>query len=98
MRPTVSGEMVGTTPSATIWRANSWQSHLARERPYSSGRSHAILTRCSATSGGKDRRSAGALLVLESCQAVGQEAADPFAGILGGQAGGSGGSDHRLIL
>src|SRR5579871_2999683 len=81
MRPTVSGEMLVTTPSVTSWRASSRQSHLARERPYSSGRSQAILTSCSATSGGKDRPPAGSGAVGQAREALGKEPLDPLAGV-----------------
>src|SRR4051812_13416234 len=86
MRPTVSGEMLPTTPSATNWRANSGQSHLARERPYSSGRSQAILTRCSATSGGKDRLASRPGSIVQALQALGKKALHPLVGVAWGQA------------
>ena len=97
MRRTVSGEMLGTTPSATSWPASSWQSHSDSDRPRSSGRSQAILTRCSATSGEKDRLAAGPGPVAEAGQAVGSKPfgpltdvphapAAPFGGVLQGQA------------
>ena len=47
-----------TTPSSFNWRAISVQSHCDNERPTSSGRSQAIFTTCTATSGGKDRLAA----------------------------------------
>ena len=79
MRRTVSAEMLGTIPSATNWRAISRQSHSDSERPRSSGRSQAILTRCSATAGGKDRRAAGSRSVVEAGKAVASEAFGPLA-------------------
>jgi len=53
MRRTVSREMPSTSPSATRCRASSRQSHWQSERSPSSGRSHAALTTCRATSGGE---------------------------------------------
>src|SRR4029079_11297199 len=73
--------MPGTTPSATNCRAISRQSQEDRDRPRSSGRSQAILTRCSATSGGKDRLAAGPGLVPEASQAQASEAFGPFADV-----------------
>src|SRR5947209_17310120 len=70
-----------TTPSATSWRASSRQSHSDSDRPRSSGRSQAILTRCNATSGGKDRLAAGSGPVAEAAQAVGSEAFGPLADV-----------------
>src|SRR5262249_6617658 len=81
IRRTVSGEMPGTTPSATNWRAISRQSHSDSDRPRSSGRAQAILTRCSATSGGKDRLAAGSGPVAEADQAVEPEAFGPLADV-----------------
>src|SRR4051794_35924322 len=73
--------MLGTTPSATSCRAISRQSQKDKERPRSSGRSQAILTRCSATTGGKDRLAAGSGLVLKSGEAVGPEPLGPLADV-----------------
>src|SRR5829696_5182027 len=73
--------MLGTTPSATSWRAISRQSQKDRDRPRSSGRSQAILTRCSATSGGKDRLAAGSGLVVKSGESVGPVAFGPLADV-----------------
>src|SRR5512144_1148059 len=56
----VSTEIPSTTPLATNWRAITAQSHWDRERPTRSGNSQAILTVCSATAGGKNRRATGA--------------------------------------
>src|SRR5262249_23988472 len=78
MRRTVSGEMSGTTPSATNWWAISRQSQSDSDRPRSSGRSQAILTRCSATSGGKDRLAAGSGPVAEAGQPEEPEAFGPL--------------------
>src|SRR4051812_32111584 len=71
--------MLGTTPSATNCRAISRQSQKDSERPRSSGRSQAILTRCSATPGGKDRLAAGSGLVVKSSEPVGPEPLGPLA-------------------
>src|SRR4051794_26171985 len=73
--------MLGTTPSAASWRAISRQSQKDRDRPRSSGRSQAILTRCNATSGGKDRLAAGARLVVKAGEPVGPESFGPLAGV-----------------
>src|SRR5262249_55468989 len=81
IRRTVSGEMAGTTPSATNWRAISRQSQSASDRPRSSGRSQAILTRCRATSGGKDRLAAGSGPGAGAGQAEGPEAVGPLADV-----------------
>src|SRR4051794_12226851 len=78
MRCTVCGEIEPTTPSASSWRANSARSQCDSERPSLSGRSHAILTRWTATSGGKDRRPTGALTVPEPGDPVAAEAVDPL--------------------
>src|SRR4051794_20615769 len=73
--------MLGTTPSAASWRAISRQSQKDRERPRSSGRSQAILTRCSATSGGKDRLAAGSGLVTKAGEAMGPIPLGPLADV-----------------
>src|SRR5262245_16040151 len=73
--------MLGTTPSAINCRAISRQSQKDRERPRSSGRSQAIVTRCSATSGGKDRLAAGAGLVVKSGESVVAEPFGPLADV-----------------
>src|SRR5687768_17478347 len=91
MRRTVSGEMLVTTPSSTSWRAISRQSQVDKERPRSSGRSQAILTACSATSGGKDRLAAGSGLVAESGEPVGPESFGPLADVSHAHAAESGG-------
>ena len=78
MRCTVCGEIESTTRSASSCRANSAQSQCDSERPSLSGRSHAILTRWTATSGGKDRRPTGALTVPESVDSVAAKAVDPL--------------------
>src|SRR5918993_1896463 len=90
--------MLGTTPSAMSWRAISRQSHEDRERPRSSGRSQAILTRCSATSGGKDRLAAGSGLVAKPGQAAGAESFGPLAHMPHAQAGEPGGLLQGLAL
>src|SRR3954470_14873647 len=73
--------MPGTTPSAPNCRAISRQSQKDSDRPRSSGRSQAILTRCSATSGGKDRLAAGSGSVAEAGQAMESEAGGPLADV-----------------
>src|SRR4051812_25829772 len=73
--------MLGTTPSAANCRAISWQSQKDKDRPWSSGRSQAILTRCSATAGGKDRLAAGPRLVVESGEPLGPESFGPLADV-----------------
>src|SRR3954449_6769665 len=73
--------MLGTTPSATSRRAISRQSQKERDRPRSSGRSQAILTRCSATSGGKDRLAAGSGLVVKAGEPLGSESFGPLADV-----------------
>src|SRR5580698_10581253 len=82
--------MLGTTSSATSCRAISWQSQKDKDRPRSSGRSQAILTRCSATSGGKDRLTAGARLVVKASEPVGPESLGPLADVPHAQAAESG--------
>src|SRR5262249_36593212 len=62
-------------------RAISRQSHCASDRPWLSGRSQAILTRCNATSGGKGRLAAGSGLVAEAGQAVAPEPFGPLADV-----------------
>src|SRR3954452_16698691 len=88
--------MLGTTPSATSWRAISRQSQVDRERPRSSGRSQAILTRCNATSGGKDRLAAGSGLVSEAVEPMGPESLGPLAGVPHAHAAGPGGLHEGL--
>src|SRR4051794_138262 len=90
--------MLGTTPSATSWRAISRQSQKDRERPRSSGRSQAILTRCSATAGGKDRLAARSGLVMKSGEAVGPEPLGPFADVPHAHPAKSGGFRKGLAL
>src|SRR5215472_4317018 len=91
MRRTVSTEMRGTIASATSWAANSWQSQKLSDRPRSSGRSQAILTRWSATSGGKDRLAAGPRLVAQASQSLVAVSLGPFADMPHAQAAGRGG-------
>src|SRR5215472_5177269 len=91
MRRTVSTEMRGTIASATSWAANSWQSQKLSDRPCSSGRSQAILTRWSATSGGKDRLAAGSGLVAQAHQSLVKVAPGPFADMAHAQAASLGG-------
>src|SRR5437763_13859201 len=83
--------MPGTTTSATDCRAISRQSQDERDRPRSSGRSQAILTRCSATSGGKDRLAAGARLVVKAGEPLGSESLGPLADVPHAQAAEAGG-------
>src|SRR3954447_4169770 len=90
--------MLGTTPSATNCRAISRQSQKDKERPRSSGRSQAILTRCSATSGGKDRRAAGSGLVVKSGESVAPEPFGPLADVPHAQAAEPGGLRQGLAL
>src|SRR5689334_5041502 len=90
--------MLGTTPSAINWRAISRQSQKDRDRPRSSGRSQAILTRCSATSGGKDRLAAGSWLVVKSGESVGSEPFGPLADVSHAHAAGPGGLLQGLAL
>src|SRR5947208_10545917 len=90
--------MPGTTSSATSCRAISRQSQKDRDRPRSSGRSQAILTRCSATSGGKDRLAAGSGLVVEPGEPVGSEPFGPLARMPRAQAGEPGGLLQGLAL
>src|SRR5690242_8511451 len=85
MRRTVSAEMLATTPSRTSWPANSRQSHWDKERPSLSGRSQAILTRWSATVGGKDGLSPASWLVGEARQPLGEIAFGPLAGVAHGE-------------
>src|SRR5947209_17867634 len=87
-----------TTPSATSWRASSRQSHSDSDRPRSSGRSQAILTRCSATSGGKDRLAAGSGLVVKACEPVGAEPFGPLADVPRAHAAESAGLLQGLAL
>ena len=89
--------MLGTTPSATNCRAISRQSQKDKERPRSSGRSQAILTRSSATSGGKDRRAAGSGLVVKSGESVVPEPFGPLADVPHAQAAEPGGL-RRAVL
>src|SRR3954449_10464659 len=90
--------MLGTTPSATSWRAISRQSQKDRERPRPSGRSQAILTRCSATSGGKDRRAAGTRLVTKAGKPQGPIALGPLADMPHAHAAEPGGVLQGLAL
>src|SRR3954447_4321838 len=90
--------MLGTTPSATNCRAISRQSQKDKERPRSSGRSQAILTRCSATAGGKDRRAAGSGLVAEASQPVGSVSSGPLPDVSHAQAAQRGGVLQRPPL
>src|SRR4051812_48861954 len=73
--------MLVTTPSAASCRAISRQSQKDKERPRSSGRSQAILTRCNATTGGKDRLAAGSGLVMKSGEPVVPEPFGPLADV-----------------
>ena len=77
--PTVCALIDSTSPSATSWRASSGASHAESERPFSSGRSQASLTACSATTGGKNRRAAGAWFVLQAGKTFGEKARGPLA-------------------
>src|SRR3954447_15872722 len=90
--------MLATTPSAASWRAISRQSQKERDRPRSSGRSQAILTRCSATSGGKDRLAAGSGLVVEAGEPVGSESHGPLADVPHVHAAEPAGSRQGLAL
>src|SRR4051795_7066448 len=83
--------MLATPPSATSGRAISRQSQVDSERPRSSGRSQAILTRWRATSGGKDRLAAGSGLVAEAGQSLGPESLGPLAGVADADAASPGG-------
>src|SRR5215469_14652207 len=91
MRRTVSTEMLGTIASATSWAASSWQSQKLSDRPWSSGRSQAILTRWSATAGGKDRLAAGSGLVAKAREALVTIPLGPFSDMAHAQAAGRGG-------
>src|SRR4051794_39089795 len=91
MRRMVSTEMLGTIASATSWAASSWQSQKLSDRPCSSGRSRAILTRWSATEGGKDRLAAGSRLVAQARESLVAVSLGPFADVAHAQATGRGG-------
>src|SRR5688572_23259583 len=71
--------MASTTPSRTNCRASSALSHCAKDRPTTSGRSQASLTTYNPTTGGKNRPSAGAFLVVQTVEAVRDKAQRPFA-------------------
>src|SRR4051794_7551741 len=88
--------MLDTTPSATSCRAISRQSQNEKERPRSSGRSQAILTRCSVTSGGKDRLAAGSGLVVKPGEPAGPEPLGPLADVPRAQAAEPAGSRQGL--
>ena len=60
-------------------RASSVQSHWDRERPTLSGISQASLTRCKATTGGKNGLAPASAFVLETGQAFFEEARHPTA-------------------
>jgi hypothetical protein len=79
MRRTGSGEMLSTRPSCSSCRASSVPSHWERDRPRVSGRSQAIFTRWTATSGGKHRLSAPARLIGKPRPALIEKALEPFA-------------------
>src|SRR5262245_18092457 len=98
MRPTVSEEMLSTTPSRTNWQANSWQSHCDSERPSLSGRAQAILTRWSATAGGKDGLAPTPGLVLEAAQALGELSFGPVARVAERESDGACGRREGLAL
>ena len=76
---------------------------VEKDRPASSGRSQAILTRCSATSGGKDRRPPGPFAIAQSRDAVAAEAFDPLVQMpplhpdqaAGGRHGGASGQEQE---
>src|SRR5215470_12266736 len=90
MRRTVAAEIDSTTPSRANCRAISMQSHCDSERPRSSGRSQAILTTYSATSGGKGRLAAAPGAIVQAGEATVEEALHPLADMLLGQADQSG--------
>src|SRR5215831_16722475 len=79
MRWTVCGEMASTTPSRINCRASSTLSHCAKDRPTTSGRSQANLTTYNATAGGKNRPPAGAFLVTQPIETMGDKAQGPLA-------------------
>jgi hypothetical protein len=70
--------MASTTPSWTNCRASAALSHCDTERPTTSGRSQASLTTYNATTGGKNRPSAGSFFVRQSLEALRHEAQGPF--------------------
>src|SRR5439155_6888493 len=82
IRGTVCARIAATTPLRTNSRAISAQSQVESERPRRSGRSHAILTTCRATTGGKNRRAAGARKIRQALDAFRDEALDPLACIV----------------
>ena len=79
IRWTVCGEIASTMPSRTNCRASSALSHCDRERPTTSGRSQASLITYNATTGGKNRPSAGAFFVGQTLDARRDKAQRPFA-------------------
>lgn len=78
MRRTVSVEMLSTIPSSTSFFDNSLESHCERDLPLSSGRSQAIFTRCTATSGGEKRLLPSTRFVLKSAEPVLLKPFGPF--------------------
>src|SRR3990172_1359155 len=78
VRRTVSEEMESTMPHSMSSRASSAQSQVERLRPILSGRSQAILTRWTATSGGKNRLAPTARLILQPPEALLEKALDPL--------------------
>jgi hypothetical protein len=68
---------VSTMPSFSSFQASSSQAQTARERPSRSGTSHAILTRCRATSVGNSGLSPPAGFVFEPLNSLGIEATQP---------------------
>jgi hypothetical protein len=73
-------------------------SHCDNDRPCSSGRSQAIFTTCIATAGGKDRLAAAPRTIVESLQALLEEALDPLSDVLLRQADPAGDMDQRESL
>jgi hypothetical protein len=90
--------MVATTPSRINRRAISAQSHCDSDRPRVSGRSQAILTMWRATEGGKGGLSPAPRPIAQAVESALEIASDPFAGVLLGHAGQSGGSDEGFAV
>src|SRR6266487_1353180 len=78
IRCTDCGEIDSTTPLSIAVRANSAQLQSDSDRPALSASSHASLTRCVATTGGKKRHPSASRLVAEAFQPLFDEAFPPL--------------------
>src|SRR5690606_24087540 len=79
IRCTDDGEIESTTPSSISFFASSAQSHVDSDRATSSGNSHASLTRCVATIGGKTRGAPASWCVGQSPESIDGKPRSPLA-------------------